>query len=297
MFFQFDDEIHAYQNFVKQNINILGNIVLISEQLYIKNIKTNKTSFIDMLALDLKEKRLIILELKNTIARDGIIGQSIKYYDFILNSSDLLKELLFNQQNEINISLEEINYYPKVLLIVPDFEEQVLRSLLYIKDIDIEVIKFNAIQKDNYFEIIKEVYEPQECYDELEFKIDTNKKFQIWDINKYLLFGFDEAKIKLLKQFLNFMSNLCFFKNKKINYYFYENKITIIIDKKIWAYIIMKRQLFDNLLELNINLAENQFIDYCGLRYSGQILNYKILNKGLKIRFSQIPTDFIDNLL
>lgn len=296
MYFKFDDEVHDYQNFVKRNINVLGNFILLSEQLYIKNIQNNKKSFIDMLALDLNTKRLVILELKNTTAQDGIIGQSIRYYDFISNSSDVLKELLFKKQDEINFDIDQINYNPKVLLIVPDFNEQVLRSLLYVHNIEIDVIKFNAIQKSNYFEIVKEVYEPQECYEELDYEINGQAAKE-WNYDEYLNCGHETTKILLLKHFINFIKNLCLEKNKKFNIYFYENKITIMVDKKVWGHIAMKRKLFDNSLELSINLSKGQIVDYCSLRYNGHIQKFKLLDRSLKIQFNIIPTTLLDNLL
>lgn len=289
-YFKFDDEIHSYQSFVRNNIKIIGNLIIISEQTFIKNTEKN---FIDILAIDLSDKRLVIIELKNNIANNSIIGQSIKYYDNILrsNKQDLMDLI---KQSKINIDINEIDFNPKILLIVPDFSKQLLRYLSYITNIDISLIKLNAIQKNNYFEIVKENYESDiNLYNdepiEIKGKISLN-----WNFNTYLDYGINQSKVNLSKYLINYIDNILKQKNKKFEKYFYKNKITLMIDNKVWGHIIMNIKN-DNILELSILNIKN--IDITKLPFEGGILKYKILSNSIKITFSQVPINFLINTL
>jgi hypothetical protein len=297
-YFQFSDEVHRYQNFVKNNIKSLGNYIIITEQLCIKNIKDTKyidKSLTDMLLLDLNSKRLVIAELKNEVARDSIVGQFIKYYDLLHRITDELKELLFKKQSEIPFDIEEINCNPKILLVVPDFREHILSSISYVKNIDIDVVKFNAIQHVNYFEIIKEVYDSQNVFMEDRQIEITNKISKAWNLDEYLNEGYESKKIELLKQFIRYFYSLTI--DKKHEVFFSEKKITFLLDKKVWGTIFLTKKIFDNYLDLSIKLPKDYPIPIIELQYSSEIYSYKLLDRTIKIKFSQIPTNLLKKML
>ena len=68
--FRFNDEVHEYQRFIRENIKIFGDMLLITEQLYIQG---NNTCIIDILLLNNNSKRLVVLELKNILSNDKMI--------------------------------------------------------------------------------------------------------------------------------------------------------------------------------------------------------------------------------
>lgn len=291
--FKFDDEVHAYQRFVRNNLESSENFIIVSEQLYIKDLER---SFIDILAIDLLNKRVVIVELKNTTAKDDIVGQTIKYYDFLRRCKEDLLELIKIKQDKFNFDIEEINLDPKILLIVPEFDKQLIRIFSYVSNLDIKIVKYNAIQKEGYYELIKEIYTPDIKFRE-EQVVELNKKVSSnWGLDEYLKDGYEEEKINLVKNLIIHIENKCFFKNKKFDVFYYNKKITLTIDGRVWGNILLKKKMFDNSLELSINLKKEQEIDMISLRYNVEILKYTVSNKVVKIKFIQVPKNFLEEI-
>lgn len=289
MFFKFNDEIHDYQRFVRNNIKVIGNLIIIAEQLY---IKSENKGFIDMLAVDLNDKKLVIIELKNTTAKSEIIGQSIKYYDMLMKSGDQLNSLMAKN----NVNYNEINCIPKILLIVPDFDNELLSSIKYISDIEIDVIKFNAIQHNNFFEIIKEEYRHYniiENNDDRKTKIDVKENI-VWNFDEYIKRGVNKEQIDLAKKVISFISLLCNKKNKKFDTFFHFNRISIIVDGKVWGHIKTNIKYFNKPLEVSIR---NSNIDIRDLQYNGEIFKFNRLSKIVKIHVFSVPTQFLEKYI
>lgn len=77
---QFEDEVHAYQAFVKKNFHLLGsNYQLITEQ-YVIN-----SGIIDMLAYNKEKECLAIIELKNIKVDSSVVSQVLRYYRELKN--------------------------------------------------------------------------------------------------------------------------------------------------------------------------------------------------------------------
>jgi hypothetical protein len=285
--FKFNDEIHDYQRFVVNNIKLLGNLIVVSEQLFVKNDKNN---FIDILALDLNQKQLVILELKNTLANHSIVGQAIKYYDSLIRGQDQLRNLLDLKVNQLGIDLDDINYTPKVILVIPDFDKQLLRSLKYVENIDISIIKLNAIQRNNYFEIIKENINLN-AIDNTKVTIGT-KVSKNWSLGEYLKDNINSRKIELARQLMNYINYLAKDNNIEACFYFYNNKITMSFNKKIVGHILIRKNPFSEILDISIS----NYANTSTLMYSGEILKYKFLTNTVSISFSKLPIDFLKTL-
>jgi hypothetical protein len=274
--FKFNDEVHAYQSFVRNNIKALGNLIIVSEQLLVKDIDK---SFIDILALDISEKRLVILELKNVIAGDAIIGQAIKYFDYLIRAEEDLKLLL--SKIDLDFSINEINMNPKIMLVVPDFKVQIIRSLSYVNSIDIQIVKFNSIQYDNHYEIIKEVYIPGREYNEETIVEDNN--YKIWNFEEYEKEGIDNKKIILAKKFINFIDSLY---EEKSELFFYKDKISLMKGKRLICHIRINKKWFDNSIEIS---TSNKNITAADVMYDGNIISYSIGKRNVKIKFNALP--------
>lgn len=291
MHFKFNDEIHYYQKFVKNNIKSLGNFLIISEQLYLKN--TDDKCIIDILTIDLNKKQLIIIELKNINTSEPIIGQIIKYYDNIIRAEDDLKELILMKKNDIPYDIEDINLKPKIMIIVPDFKKNLLRSLSYIDpDINIELIKFNVIQKNNYYEVIKEKYKIPETKiyhkkDVVKINKNISKK---WTYNQYIKEGVNKDKIKIAKKLINYLNRLY---DNKIETFFYDKKITLMIGKKTLSHVFIKKNIFDNMLDISIKKSKN--FTYNNLYYDPNIFKYKIKKNVVHLKFNMVPKKFLES--
>ena len=149
----FFDEVHDFQRFIIKNIYLLGRYTILSQQL---SLHSNENGIIDILALDLDENRITIIELKNEKMLDKGLWQPLRYYDLLRRGEDSLRELLFNCR--LGISINEIDLNPKVLLVVPKCNEQLLRSISYFEEIDLKLIELKRTFNGSFFDIRKKYF-------------------------------------------------------------------------------------------------------------------------------------------
>lgn len=98
----FNDEIHEYQTFIRQNFNLLGNqYEIIKEQCIINS------GIIDILAYNKERQCLAIIELKNIKIDSKVNIQVLKYY------LELQNKYVFNY---------EILNPPEIFIIAPEFD-------------------------------------------------------------------------------------------------------------------------------------------------------------------------------
>lgn len=272
IFYKFSDEVHDYQKFVSNNIKYLGNFKLLDQQLMIKD---QNTSFIDILVYDNVEKRLVILELKNVKAKDAIIGQIIKYYDYILRAQ---KEIA----NKYSLEIEQD---PKILLIVPDFNANITNLLNYIK-LDVQLVKLNIKINFNSHEIIKEVYNKSKV--DLSITLGDSKK-NIYKIDDYLKNGINENKLNIIKDFILYMELLL----PGLKIFYYEQKIVLMLENKIITNIIINRKLFDNYLVI---VLDNKNINIQKVMYDINIMKYNTTKNKIKLTCVNIPRDLLKEI-
>lgn len=285
--FRFNDEVHEYQRFVRENIDTFGDMLLITEQLFIQN---EDLCIIDILLLNKTTKRLVVLELKNVHTTDKVIWQPIKYYDYLRRAEDSLKQLLIHKQKEITFSINEIDFNPEVILVVPEFNQQLLRSLSYISDVDLKVIKLNLMINENKSEVIKEIYSPSSVYFKEDLVTVKEKVSKIWSFSEYLKEGVDSRKIIIAKDYINFLNG--FFKDKKVDVFFYDKYISITINGKVWGHIYIKKQLQQSYLHVNFKYkVKANPIDF---QFTPHIVNYKISSQTIDLCFYQVPQKLIE---
>jgi hypothetical protein len=274
MFYTFNDEPHFYQNFVKENISLLGKILIVKEQLNINN-----KFFIDILALDRTNNKIIIIELKNAGKKFKIIDQIITYYDLIIKSN--IEELLdeFIEKNNLNISTLDVDLTPSIFVVTPDFNEQMLQNFNYINIPNIKLIKMNLIQNDNSFEVVKEEYNPKDIIADNKVKTEIEKEYTINDYTVNI-----EAK-RLLQSLLNYLNYVY-----KCSNFFYKDKITVYLDKN-W---LMQINVSQN--KVYLTFKEKQIIKN-NLLYNHEITSYKLLKDKIKIEINKIPVETIRSLI
>lgn len=274
MYYKFDDEVHYYQTFIKSNIDILGNLVIIKEQFNINN-----KFFIDILAYDLNINKIIIIELKNKKKDNKLINQIITYYDLLKNANieELVKKFFITNENIIS----KLDSNPIIYIIMPDFDDQLIQNLNYINIDDIKLIKLNAIQNKNNFEIIKEEYIPQNIKKEI--NILNNEIKNNYNLDYYVL---NNNKRKLIKQIINYMKY-----RYNCNEFYFKDKISIYLRKKMILQI-----LINNKLNLEI-LIKNEDEIRKNLLYNCEVIDYKVLNNNIKIQINKIPVSIISQIL
>jgi hypothetical protein len=274
MFYTFNDEPHFYQKFVRENISLLGDFLIIKEQLNINN-----KFYIDILALDKTNNKIVIIELKNAGKKFKIIDQIITYYDLIIKSN--IEELLdiYIEENNLSFSSLDVDLTPSVFVVTPDFDEQMLQNFNYINILNIKLIKMNLIQRDNCFEVLKEEYKPKDIITDNKVKTEIEKEYTIDD---YTLNT--EAK-RLLQSLLNYLNYIY-----KCNSFFYKDKISIYLDKN-W---LMQINVSQN--KVYLTFKEKQIIKN-NLLYNHEINSYKLLKDKIKIEINKIPVETIRTLV
>jgi len=148
----FYDEPKELETFIMKNEGILGNVVLLNHQISLPDGKR-----IDIWGLDTLELRPLIIELKNVTTGIDIIPQILPYYNFVKSHPDTLKfKALSNNKfmkklkslgigrDKLEKGLEED---PKVILIAPNFKDELLDVVDYIK-FDVELVEISRYKTE-----------------------------------------------------------------------------------------------------------------------------------------------------
>lgn len=293
--YNFFDEVHDFQRFVRENLRLLGNYSIVSEQLYMNN---NETGIIDMLVLDHTNKKLVILELKNDTTTDKNIWQPIRYYDLIRRGEEDLQKLLLNICIENNYNVSNIDLTPKVILVVPECNEQLLRTLSYFNDIEIEVVEITKHIIGNREEIKKKTYYPKTIFHKEDLVNIKNKTATNWNFEKYIKHGINKDKIKLAKQITMQLKSLFTTNNQKFDMFFNETKITITKNNKVWGYLFIKQRPLDYKLTFSFKVPKEVEINKIDFMYHQSIESVIFQKSGVKLLLSNlIPVNVIEKYL
>jgi hypothetical protein len=256
--YKFNDEVHSYQSFIRNNIDKIGNLKIVTEQFKIKN------NFIDMLAYDSNDDRLAIIELKNVETNHDIIGQAIRYYDLLKRST---------AYNNLPIIKD-----PKILLISPDFDEQLISSISHINNIDIKILKANL--DDDIF--ICEEYQPEKFNDIVgtnRIDIECNKK-EIYTIESY---NIEKKQLDLIKDCIRIFQNMY---NQSLSIFYSKDKINIMYKKSVICTIKISYNWFDNTINISVPKGTVNEMD---IRYNPYIKKFTINKKHIKLICNKLP--------
>ncbi|AEO93325.1 gp54 [Bacillus phage G] len=276
----FFDEVHDFQRFVRQNVKLLGNYLIISEQLYMRN---DETGILDMLAVDNDSKVLTIIEIKNDITTDKNVWQPIRYYDLAKRGEDDLRELLVKASSKFDYDIQEIDLTPKLLLVVPKCNSQLLRTLSYFGDIDSEVIELTRDVKKYGVEIKKESYKPRSIFHKDDLVNVQKKISQEWSFDEYLKHGINSDKVNLAKRISTQIQYLFNEKDIKFDIFFSETKITITKDKKVWLHLFIKNRILDNKLTISFKTHKDCVINKNDFIYNSSIESFTIQKSSIKL--------------
>ncbi|MNO49334.1 Endonuclease NucS [compost metagenome] len=281
---RFFDEIHDMQRFVRNNVNLLGNYLIISEQLYMKN---NETGIIDMLAVDFDNRNLVIIELKNEITTDKNIWQPLRYYDLVRRGEEDLKQLLLKASSVYNFNANDIELNVKLLLVVPQCNEQLLRALSYFNDIDSKVIELKRHLNDG-----KEIVEINEHFPTSVFHKEDivdiqNKVTKNWNFDEYKKMGINSEKIKIANTLANQMKSLFENKGYKYDIFFNQTKVSILKNNKVWAHLFIKQNALNHYLTISFKISKETVINKNDFIYNDRIESYDFKDSSIKIKINE----------
>lgn len=262
LIYKFNDEVHGYQSFIRNNIDKIGDLKIVTEQFKIKN------NFIDILAYDNNDDRLVIIELKNVETNHDIIGQTIRYYDLLKKST---------AYNNLPIIKD-----PKILLISPDFDKQLISSISHINNIDIKILKVNLdIGIDNNTFICEE-YKPNESDNIIGTnKIDIEcKEKEVYTIDSY---NIEKKQLELIKDCIRIFQSMY---NQSLSIFYSRDKINIMYKKRVVCTIKVSYDWFNN--TINISVPKGT-VDEIDIRYNPNIKKFTINKKHIKLICSRLP--------
>lgn len=269
----FADETHYFQRFVRENISLLGNYKIVGEQIHLSN---NEKSYIDMLVIDLNDNKLVVVELKNRLTTDKDSWQPIRYYDLLKRGEDDLKILLINAGfSDKSISLE-----PKVLFVVPECNEQLLRTLSYFENIDSKVIEVKIIQNENSTEFTKKVFYPSSIYHQEDLVTIKEDKTKVWTMEDYELKS-NKKKIELAKRIISQVKSSFSNNGHQFDIFFSKTKITLNKDNKVWGHIFIQQSPLSH--NLTFSFKTDKIVNKNDFLYEPSVEKMEVQKETLKL--------------
>lgn len=195
----FSDEPKELEGFIMKNERILGEVALLNRQIQLPDGKR-----IDLWGVDLVDLRPLIIELKNVTIGLDIIPQILPYYNFVRSNPDTLKFKAFSD-NEFMKKIEKsgkskdrlekgLEEDPKVLIIAPSFERELLDVVNYLK-FDIELIEISRYKTEEN-EFFVTVNRPQSTIT----PPATVRVMEEWTWEKYEKEGISRKKIDVARR-------------------------------------------------------------------------------------------------
>jgi hypothetical protein len=257
---------------------LIGNHIVLSDQFFINS--SNK-SFIDILTIDKDDNRLCILELKNVKLSDKGLWQPIRYHSLISRSEDSIREMIVSKK--INDTYIDLN--PKVILVVPDCTDQLLRSISYFTDIDIKVYEVKKTIKNNMVDIVKKIHNPKTIiHKEDTIKIKINQETHN-DLDSYLKVGLNIENKKTINKIIEDVKLAMTIKNKKFSIYYGKSSITITKNDVCFLNIKINKSPTSNVIKMVLFLEKDP--EKFPYQYIDGIENIKFLSNKINLTISK----------
>jgi hypothetical protein len=145
------------EDFVKKNVKILGELIIFGEQV----LSSGRDKRTDLFALN-KDGDVLIIELKKTFASKDVLGQVLGYRNYWKRNLEGVKNLW----NEFHEKPEEIapdfaNYDPKILLVAPKFDIELL-EIVGSEKLPIEFAEITRYEyRDSIFVVVNQIELPE----------------------------------------------------------------------------------------------------------------------------------------
>ena len=108
--FPFQDEINDLESFIKENPQVISEGL----EIFDEQVDTRVSGRIDLLALDKTAgtAQITLIELKNEIAQQPVLLQTLRYASWIKNNPDSIRYLLEKKRLAVkDIDFNPIDYY------------------------------------------------------------------------------------------------------------------------------------------------------------------------------------------
>jgi hypothetical protein len=153
----FSNETVDMEEFVKKNARILGDLIIFGEQI----ISAGRDKRIDLLGLN-KDGDILIIELKNDIVNKDVLGQVFGYRNYWKRHVEAVK-IRWNEFKEKPEGIEPdfSNFDPKILLVAPNFEQELL-EIASLEHFPIEFVEIGRYAyEESTFVIVNRMEAPE----------------------------------------------------------------------------------------------------------------------------------------
>jgi hypothetical protein len=135
------------QEFMTNNLQVLGNMIVL-DQFY----NTKEAGIMDMIGLDVDEKRVSIMELKNVVVDERVIPQVLRYVLWARENPEYFRNKIVQRKDkelkDIVRDEDDVNYDPRIVLIAPSFSSQLLKQSQLL-DVDISFVEISRYKSGN----------------------------------------------------------------------------------------------------------------------------------------------------
>lgn len=196
--FPFQDELNDLEPFIKDNPQVLGESI----EIFDEQVDTGTGDRIDLLALDktVGTAQIALIELKNGIAQQSVLLQTLRYASWIRNNPDSIKYLLEKKR----ISVKNVDFNPKIIIVAPQIDPALLELSQYTEAFEfdfIEVRRFGT--KESCYLIVDHKTLPQPT-------IAKVRPPEEWDWEKYeTKLGISKGRIEIGKSLFDKVKAIC----------------------------------------------------------------------------------------
>jgi hypothetical protein len=200
--FPFGDEVHDMGDFIVAHPEILGSeVAILARELQVPTIAGLKR--LDFLAFDTEDSQIDIVELKNDLADEKVLLQSLRYANWIRNNPDTVRYHIKKQS--LNIDAEEVDTDSiKVIIVAPKISHTLTELCQYITAFDFEFVQLQRF-KDAAGKVyaVTDRLEP----DRIEPVPTTSKG--TYDLNWYVDHSVREQQIQDLQTAIDKLTSVC----------------------------------------------------------------------------------------
>jgi hypothetical protein len=147
--FPFQDEVNDLESFIKKNPEVVSEGL----EIFGEQVDTGAGDRIDLLALSktAATAQITLIELKNGIAQQTVLLQTLRYASWIKNNPDSIKYLLEKKR----VSVDDIEFNPKIIIIAPQIDPTLIELSQYNQAFEfdfVEVRRFGTM--DNFYVVV-----------------------------------------------------------------------------------------------------------------------------------------------
>ncbi|MFC1964611.1 hypothetical protein ACFLWG_01215 [Chloroflexota bacterium] len=196
--FPFQDELNDLEPFIKENPQVISEGL----EIFDEQVDTRTGSKIDLLALDKTAgtAQITLIELKNELAQQPVLLQTLRYASWIKNNPDSIKYLLEKKR----LSVKDIEFNPKIIIIAPQIDPSLMELSRYTEAFEFDFVELRRFgNKEKCYILVDHKTLPQTLTTEVRSREE-------WNWEKYEAeLGINGDEIEIGKFIFDKLTSIC----------------------------------------------------------------------------------------